>query len=300
MEAPPVTLTSGLTVKLGRLKPVARTPTPRLSCYLDLAGATPPPDVVDYTPKAKAALARMYLNDTYGDCVIAGVGHGLGVASGNDTGTPILCTDAEILAVYRIFSPRGDHGCVISQVLDRYQDTGFQLGGALRKIDGYVSVDNTNKLETQIAIFLFSSLKLGINLPHEWVSSQVWDVTNSMIVGGHDVELISYNATGPIVSTWGSTRQMTWAALASHRIVDECFLPLYPEWYGLDNLAPVGLDKATLAADLAKIGTGDLPPIAPEQPPMPVVPPDPNGPKQPPSKSDVQAAIDAAIEPLWP
>ena len=70
-------------VFLGRIRPKARPQCLRLASYLK-ADAAAPPASVDYGGKAAASIARMYLNDTYGDCVIAGKAHELGVWSAND------------------------------------------------------------------------------------------------------------------------------------------------------------------------------------------------------------------------
>jgi hypothetical protein len=290
-----VRISTGQIVKLGRIRPVARKPTHRLTSYLHAMDASVLPDSVDYTKKAMASLTQMFLNDSEGDCVIAGVGHAEGVASGAETGTPVVATNAEIKAIYREYSLFGG-GCVITQVLDGWRAKGFMLGGQLRKIDGYVAVDFTNPIEVKAAIYEFTSVKIGINLPSAWESSDTWDVTNTRIVGGHDVELCGWNPTGPLVSTWGSIRQMTWAALASPRFVDEMYAVLYPDLYSVGGVSPLGVDRVQMLADQAKISTGGLPDIQPLEPPPPVVPPDPNGPKQPPALMDVIAAL----TPLWP
>jgi hypothetical protein len=273
------------TVKLGRIRPKAPPPALRLALYLT-PGATPPPPSVDYSAKAAASLRRMYLNDTVGDCVIAGKMHQLGVWSGNDAapGGVVQATDQEVLSQYHTICGPGDNGCVITDVLDWFKARGLQAGGTKYTIDGYVAVDWTNKLEVQVALYLFGSLTIGINLPGTWTQGgdgSTWDATNSAIVGGHDVCCVGYNDRGVQIATWGGLRTITWAAFTSRRWIEECYAQLAPLWYGSDKLSPCGVDAAALAADLAKLGGGIIPPVPDPAPPIPPVPPAPTPPPTP-------------------
>lgn len=279
-----VTLKDGRGVRLGRLRPKARPQALRFAAYFDpRKDRQPPPASVDYAQKAMAAIQRMYLNDQYGDCVIAGKYHQVGIWSGNDTGTAQQGSDNEVYQMYQTICGRGDNGCYITDVLDYFRDRGLPLSGKLHKIDGYVSVDNTNKLEVQVAIDLFGSLTLGIDLPNDWTCTNcTWDVTNSRIVGGHDVCVCGYNAQGVQICTWGGIVTITWSAFTSSKWITECYAQLSPDWYNDDQLAPNGIDVATLKADLAKLGGGVIPDIDPPTPPGPPPPPPPPPPSPPP------------------
>jgi hypothetical protein len=277
MSLPTAKLADGRTVKLGRIRPTTPPECLRFACYRDPRGATPPPAVVDYSAKAMAAISRVYDNDTLGCCVIAGKMHQLGIWSGNETGTPVLATDTEVREQYvRICGP-GDNGCIITDVLAAFQSPGLTAGGKPYTIDGFVSVDWTNRIEVQTAIYLFGSLTLGINLPQAWLQAPeggLWDVTDSEIVGGHDVCAVGYNETGVVIATWGGLRTITWAAFGDMRWLEECYAELAPLWYSSDKLAPCGVDADALRADLAALGSGTIPPIDPT--PVPVVPPTPS------------------------
>jgi hypothetical protein len=277
-----VTLGNGQTVRLGRKTPVARPQCPRFAAYFNPAEMkVAVPAAVDYYSKATASIKRMYLNDRYGDCVIAGKAHQLGIWSANDSDSPgvILATDQEIYNQYVNICGPNDEGCFIPDVLNYFKSKGLVAGGKAYKIDGYVEVDWTNKLEVQVAIFLFGSLTLGINLPSAWASGgdgSTWDVTNSSIIGGHDVCCVGYNEKGVQISTWGGIRTITWGAFTSKRWLEECYCELSPNWYGNDKMAPCGFDAKTLADDLAKLGGGVIPPLDPPVPVPPVpVPPAP-------------------------
>ena len=265
-------LADGRTVKLGRIRPKSRPLCLHFGSYYTPEGATPPPASVDYSAKAAAAIAQMYLNDQLGDCVIAGKMHQLGIWSGNETGVPVLATDAEVKKQYRAICGPGDNGCNITDVLDYFKSSGLTAGGATYKIDGYVSVDWTNKTLVQAAIFLFGSLTVGLNLPNDWLNTAdggIWDVTDSPIVGGHDVCAVGYDDTGVTICTWGGKRTITWAAFADRRWVEELYAQLAPLWYENADLAPSGFDAEALEADLAALGSGSLPPLDP----TPIVPP---------------------------
>lgn len=267
------TLADGTQVRLGRITPKSRPNVLRFAAYLDRVGATPPPVDVNYSTKAMASLSRVYLNDRLGDCVIAGKYHNVGVYTGNDSGTAVVGTDAEVQSSYRTICGPYDQGCVITEVLDYMKTRGLPLNGKPYRIDGYVAIDWRDKVQVQYAIYLFGAVTIGINLPGSWMNSNVWDVTNSGFVGGHDVSLVGYNAQGAIVSSWGRLFTMTWAAVTSSRYIDEMYALLSPDWYGSDKLAPCGVDADTLKTDLDKL-SGGLPPVDPPSP-TPPVPPDP-------------------------
>ncbi len=255
-------------VRLGRIRPKSRPQALRFSAFFDPTAMTvPPPPIIDYYSKAAASIAHMYKNDQYGDCVIASVGHVHGVWTANDTGTPVIATDAEIVSAYHTICGPGDNGCNISDVMDYRKASGIKLGGAIHKIDGYVSIDWSNKLEVQVALYLFGALTLGINLPSAWANTNdggIWDVTNTGIVGGHDVPIVGSDDTkGVTIATWGGKRLITWPALTSRKWIEECYAVLALDWYGSDKLAPCGVDVQGLVAALAALGNGTIPPITP-------------------------------------
>lgn len=294
MSVATAVLNDGKTVKLGRIRPVAileddpkyrvlvfpggkARATLKMHAYFTPDKATPPPAKVDWYSKVPAVVARMYLNDTYGDCVIAGKYHQVGVWSGNDTtqGTPtaVQGTDQEVYTSYQTICGPGDNGCIITDVLDYFQRTGLKFNGIAHKIDGYVSIDWTNKLMVQAALQVFGSLTIGINLPNAWTCTNcTWDTTNANIVGGHDVCCVGYDDVGVQILTWGGLVTITWAAFLSKSWIEECYAELSPDWYGADSMAANGIDAATLKADLQKLGGGVIPDPGPgPQPPTPLV-----------------------------
>lgn len=251
-------------VKLGRIAGPKRSFNKRLEAYFTAAGVTPP-DSVDWSKKASASLSRMFLNDQYGDCVIAGKAHALGVATGtdSDSGGIVLPSDEEVYQQYQSICGPGDNGCIITDVLDVMQSRGFLAGGKYCLIDGYVPMDWSNKTLVQVVIALLGVPSIGFSIPQAWMNSDVWDVTNSPIVGGHDVTPLGYNAQGVQVASWGRIYTITWAAFLSTRYLDEMYAVLWEGWYNADKLAPSGIDAAALLADLQLIAAGDVPPLTP-------------------------------------
>lgn len=269
-------------VKLGRIRPPVPPKVVRLDHHLYAQSMTaPPPTTTNRRDKAAQALARMYMNNVLGCCVWASYLHFLGLTSANDSDSAgmVQATDPEVQQQYVAVCGPGDRGCVITDVLDYARSHGVTAGGKVYRLDGYVSVDWTNQLEVQTAIYLFGAIKLGFNLPQAWQSANVWDVTNTPIVGGHDVPIVDVTPDGPIIASWGRLYLMTWRALQSPRFVEEAYVMLDPTWYGKDQQASAcGLDVAGLKADLATIGQGQVPPIPDPNPTPPPTPPPPPAP----------------------
>ncbi len=203
-----------------------------------------------------------------GNCTVASIMHMFGVATAWGHGTPAIGTSQEALSQYHKIGGPGDNGLQITSVLDWARTNGFVVGGQVYKIDGYCSVNWTDKIMTQVALDLFGSLKLGIALPRDWMQSpKIWGPTNSSIIGGHDVPAFGYDETGVIISTWGGLRTIVWDAFLSNQWVDEAYLPLPQAWYANANKSPSGVDIATLNADMNKINGGSIPDLDPIAPP---------------------------------
>lgn len=252
---------------LGRKPPRADKKVLRLGFYVDpekLAEAVAQlPDEIDFTKNANESLSRVYLNDQFGDCVIAGKYHTCGMMDASD-GAPVRTgPDSEVKSQYvRICGPN-DAGCVITDVLDECVAGRFMVGGKPFPVDGYCKLDWTNKDLARVAMYLLGPLTLGINLPNDWTTKNVWDVTSSRIVGGHDVSTAGYNANGPTISSWGRIFQMTWAAFISKKWLEECYALLSPEWYGSDKLNEFGISADALKADMDLLKQGRIPEINP-------------------------------------
>lgn len=274
---------SGRVVRLGRVKPREgqHEKSLKLSMYLgDSEAKMAPPEEVNWSAKAAASIAQMFLNNELGCCVVADHGHLIGIWTGNDSdsGGIVIPTDAEIKAQYFKICGPNDQGCNIGDFCDYIQKYGFIANGKTYKIDGRVLINSKVPLEVKLGIYLFGGVKLGINLPQEWLDSHengVWEPTNSDIVGGHDVLAVGYNKDGVIISTWGGKRLITWAAMADKRFVEESHVCLSPQWYGNDKIAPCGINVDRLKDDMQKLANGIIPDAPPAPTPTPVTPPSP-------------------------
>jgi hypothetical protein len=267
--------------KLGRILPTAQYDYGRFKAVVGRDGKTrffprlkfhynrgkdkaPPPATVDWTAKAALAISQMYANDQYGDCVIASRYHKIGVWTGNETGTPAVGTDAEVLHTYHSACGAGDNGCQMSVVNEYHQKTGMVLAGVLHKSDGSVALDWTNQNLTMVCLEVFGTADIGMSLPQEWYESadgSDWGLTNSPIVGGHEVQASGYDSQGVWIDTWGGKRRILWAAFCATDHLDECYTSLAKDWYSNQNIAPNGIDAASLAADLKLVASGQVPPL---------------------------------------
>jgi hypothetical protein len=88
-------------------------------------------------------------------------------------------------------------------------------------------------------------------------------VTNSRIVGGHDVCTAGYDSQYVLISSWGRIFKMTWAAFNSKKWLTECWALMSPSWYGDDNIAPGGFALDKLKADFELLKQGRVPEIDP-------------------------------------
>lgn len=279
-----------LMVKTGRNPPRHRKPVVAASQLMKYLKNVPVPASIDYYTKAAAALARMYKNDTWGCCVFSGKAHNLGIWSYNDpdSGGGVQCTDAEIKQQYFDYTGGGDNGAIISEVYDLMKSPGFLAGGKRYTIAGYITCDWTSKELTQACIAVFGAGSIGINLPSAWTNANIWDVTNTSIVGGHDVSQCGYGdrvlgttADGVVISSWGRCYVITWRAWQSRKWLSECFFAVPTKlWTGDDKLAPSGATYAELLADLKLAEQGQSPPYPGTSPPPPPVPPVPPAPEK--------------------
>ena len=270
---------------------------PRLSAHYNAAHDTVPPPAgpLGRAAKAQKAIAEMYRNDVEGDCVIASRLHALGVLSGNESGSPLLATSAECDTNYHAACGPGDNGCDMSVVNDYWQKTGLLVAGGRHKSDGSAAVDHTNRTLVEVAIDVFGTLDVGMNLPNAWYTSadgSDWGPVSgaaAAIVGGHEVQAFDYDSQGVWIATWAGTRRILWAAFTSRTWIDECYTTLVPEWYANGNLAPNGINAVTLKADLALVASGQVPPL-PDGPTP--VPPTPGPTPVPPPPAPMPSAFD--------
>src|SRR5579864_8544147 len=131
------------------------------------------------------------------------------------TGTLFVPTREEVITAYSAVSGynpatgANDNGAAITDVLDYWRTVG--IGG--HKILGWAAVNPQSVLEVQQAIWLFSALDIGVNLPQSAMDQnsegKPWNIVtpDGGIVGGHSVPLFGYGSQGTTCITWGATQQ---------------------------------------------------------------------------------------------
>jgi len=258
-------------LKLGKRAPRLDKRTLKLADYLTPALPTPP---VQAGYISKVSSWPMYLNDSLGDCVIAAAAHMIEQWSAY-SGSEVSLTDQDVLVGYEKVggyvpgNPNTDSGCDMLTALNYWRKTGF--GG--HKIQAFVAVDPTNKLEVMQAIYLFGNVYSGIALP---LSAQTTTnpVPNGLPLwqfpagglngdgspgswGGHCVPLMGYSNDsrghpGTELITWGAVYDATWEFFMNY--ADEAYAVLSSDWFESNGEAPSGFDLAQLQADLSALG----------------------------------------------
>jgi len=242
---------------LGKKPAVYDSRTLRFGAYLG-AGLPRPPDTVDWGKNVKTW--PMYLNDKYGDCTCAAVGHMIEnwTAAVGKESSP---SDARILKFYEHFTTPGpENGCDMLSVLKYWRTTG--LGGD--KILAFAQLEPRNVTEVRDAVAIFGGCYIGIELPKfalaaSDLSTVPWVVPPQGPVGdaapdpngGHCIPAVAYDDRNLYVVTWGAIKSMSWQFYIDY--ADEAYAVLSDDFLA-KNKTPSGFDLAQLKDDLAEIG----------------------------------------------
>jgi hypothetical protein len=259
--------------RMGRIRPVARCPRFSLRNYLtrDLSA---PPASCDYSAKASTALSEMYLNNTLGDCVIAGIGHVVGLLTGG-AGKQYLYSNDQIIKLYSAIGgyvpgkPNTDNGCDEQTALNYWQHEGAPVGS--NKIAGWMSVNGNDPTEYRTALWLFENLYFGLELPDKWISpfpsapGFIWNVAGPPNPSnGHCVVGVGYSPKGVKICTWGMLGLMTDAAIAKYATTagaGELYTVVSQDAINKAAAkAPNGFDWSQLIADFDSMGGNVSPP----------------------------------------
>lgn len=283
---------------LGRKAPIPeqRAKVIPLRNFVKLA-ARPVPATCDLFTKAKRTLSSMMGNDEQGDCVAVTVFKELGIDTAEvPGGTEKTGSTSEVLRWYHQVGGPGDNGLYIIDALNFARDKGFTVGGVVHKIDGYVSVDHTDDALMNVALILFGGLHVGTALPNEWYQNaedhDVWDLTNSGIVGGHSIPFTGYDAETYKLATWARQPRITRRAVRDPRYVDEVYATLGKDWFGRDGIDMNGLNVDALKAALEVIRQGGTPEIPTDPNPPPTPPGPPPGPPPVPGELTLEGSLE--------
>ena len=242
-------------MKLGRKAIKTDTRTLVLGKYLK-PSLPPPPATCDWTKGITGW--GMMMNDTLGDCTIAGVGHAIQVWSANNGGIQTV-PDGTIEQMYSqwdgyvVGDPSTDNGGIELDVLNDWQKQGF----AGHKLVAFADPLVSNLTQIQQSIALFGGVYIGVSLPITAQTQDVWDVvpgasakTKKGSWGGHCVFVPQYDQNGFTCITWGQLKTMTTAFWKKY--VDEAHALLGQDWLTSKG-SVAGFDQAALTADLQAI-----------------------------------------------
>jgi hypothetical protein len=227
-----------------------------------------PPEAVEVPD---VSVWGMMLNDTYGDCTIAGVGHIIVAANAEVDERDAVPDDAEIKAQYFALTGGEDTGCVEADVLHTWYRVGLftaKDGGVLHdieddlvelvrhpkrmsKIAGYAPVSAQNITDIHNAIDLFGHCYVGVQCPQsaqeQFQDGQPWTVVpGSPIIGGHCIVFVGYDSNYLYAVTWGSTAAVSYPWWANYG--DESWVVIPQEFVEAGQSATVDIDA--LRADI--------------------------------------------------
>jgi hypothetical protein len=181
-------------------------------------------------------------------------------------GDPIDISTSDVLAEWNTENNGDGGGLVMLQSIDLWRTRGWNVGGHLRKIDAYATIDTGNTDRLRSALYLLGGLQGGFALPcavtRNLASREVWDFTGSRELdapdenGGHAMFVCGIDPTiDPAAG--GLVRMKTWhrdqyATLRwFQRYCEECYgiVPSVDAW-----LTRPGLDPAAMRDWLRQIG----------------------------------------------
>jgi hypothetical protein len=225
---------------LGKLPAKIDKRTIKFSSILNAANLPPLPPEFDIDAKLGVTDTRMYLNDTYGDCVEAGSCHMINRFEMFECGAIPNIPDVDVKTQYFKETGGGDDGLVLLDHLTLWRKEGLAFGGQTYTIDAFSSIDWKNHKEFAYAVYLLDGVYLGMMVPAFFMSGfeagkRFFDDSckNAKIEGGHciysmafnklpsKVKVVSLNDVGPIIETWGARVQLTWK-FCDHRF-DEAY-----------------------------------------------------------------------------
>jgi hypothetical protein len=182
-------------------------------------------------PAVQAVLKKPLGNLTKGDCVPACFFHGDGVACGDAGSTTDFVTDENAIGFYeracgyKPGDPRSDQGCDQEVALQYWEQHGLLKDGS-HKIVGRLAVDATSPVAIKTAIFAFTFVCIGMELPDAYVNPPpsadgfMWGVAGSPDPNnGHEFVSFDYDVNGNLaIGTWGMNGLFTPQAAAMYCI----------------------------------------------------------------------------------
>lgn len=236
-----------LTYKLGALAPKRPFGLATLAAYAN--GKLPAPPAQTKTPDP--GQWQMFLNDTYGDCTVAGVAHAILAWNAEVNEHDHIPTDDEVQSEYFELTGGQDSGCVEADVLQQWHRHGM-FG---TKIAGYAPIEAHDLVGLHQAVAFYGAAYLGVALPEsaqqQFASGHDWSVVpGSPIEGGHCIVAVGYDQHSVQCVTWGQVVNVTYPWLAKYCTEIWAILPHQFMEKGTDG---AGIDFHSLEADLSSL-----------------------------------------------
>jgi len=205
-----------------------------------LAALPPPPS--EYDAHNGFDGYRMFLNDTYGDCVVAEFANAITGLTFATLGSPTDIKDSDVKANYFAQTGGRDNGLDLASALDYWNKHGLiDAEGKLHKPDVYGGVDPQNIAEFDTANYYCDGLDIAIATPGSFMNSEDGDV----------VDWTSSRSPGPITHCVGISgkngdgnyKLITWAGIrwATPRWVVACCSEAWARPLMSDRLCPNGV-----------------------------------------------------------
>ncbi len=197
----------------------------------------------------------MALNNTLGDCTIAGVIHLLQLAYGAIDQTFEYPGDDAVRSTYMELTGGADSGLAEADVLAYWQQNG--LFGT--KLAAFAPIHLRDTQLLQDACFAFGGLYLGVELPQnaetQFQEGEPWHVVNppQAPIGGHCITASGFGNDGDLaIETWGEETSATadwWATYGS-----EAWVILPEAWIEAGHGVLESLSISALTKDMELLG----------------------------------------------
>jgi hypothetical protein len=246
--------------KGGKLAPVHRPYHVALTDHLDAAETWPPVPAEGWEFAVPPREMSVLGNDKYGCCAPAGA-YGLAQAQScnADPGDPIVPTTEQVLALYTAVTgfdpndPSTDQGTVLTDLLDYWQKTGFEVTtrsgkSRLSQIVGWASLDISSFALLRWPAYTFGGSYLGIQCPEQCEENTAnWNFGPGLpIAGGHCIVQGGEGAAGGKMRSWGMWIPASKGFMCAY--IDEGYIVVTSDFLNSQQISPTGLNLNSLIA----------------------------------------------------
>ena len=189
-------------------------------------------------------------NDTYGDCVAAGMAHCVAVWDSEVKENLHVPDQKEVVDTYFTLTGGIDSGLNESSVLTTW--TKNELMG--HTIAAFAPVSCTSVAEIHQSVAFYGACMFGIQCPdsaqQQFAANEPWTVVpGAQVEGGHCIVAVGYDQRYVYCATWGGIAPVSYPFLSKY--LDEAWAVI-PDAFVKAGKGPA-LDLATLQADIARI-----------------------------------------------